>query len=241
MRVQKCLLLSALFLALPAWVSAQTGGSGAGTTGQGSTTGQVVQYQFPMQIYRMDNVSRTLNLTPDQVNRLNQISQQLQTRYQNDINNLRTLDEQARQQRWMELQQQYNTNWMNDARTIFNDQQLNRYRQLELQYNNFNSFTVPDVRTRLNLTDDQIRRLQEAQAWSRSQLQTIERQGMTNRDDATRAWQNYWTEVQTRTNQILTPQQQQLWRGMTGDPFTFQPTFAAPRGSGTTGNPPSQR
>jgi len=235
MRVKKFLFLATLTLALPAWVYGQTGTGGSGSasgigSGQGTTAGQntQVQFRYPVQIYRMDNVSQALNLTPDQINRLNQISQQLQTRYQNDVNRLSTLSSQDRQLRIAELQQRFGADFIGDARIIFNDQQFNRYRQIEMQFNNFGSLMTPDVRRRLNLTDDQVRRLQAEEAWSRGQLTSMERAGVTDRDAAGRAWTNYWTQVNDRTGQILTPEQVRTWRGLVGDPFTFQPIVTAP-------------
>ena len=64
--------------------------------------------------------------------------------------------------------------------------------------------------------------------FTNQQLQAINRLGATDRDKATQMYRDYQKQYQERFNKFLTPEQQQAWRQMIGDPFTFQPGFQPP-------------
>lgn len=218
--------------------SGGSGGAAQGGTGfnRGQGTNQVQSnFYYPPPLYRMDDVARSLTLTPEQVNRLNQLSQQLQGRYGTDFNSISNLSPAERSRRILELQQRFGNEWMTGARDIFNDQQLNRYRQLDLQFRGFSAFADPAIRQRLNLTDAQMQQVQQAQDWARQQMQALTRQGL---DQASRdnLYRNYVTEYRDRINQILTPEQRQTWTQLSGEPFNFRSGFggAMDIGSGTT-------
>jgi len=193
-------------------------------------TGQGQQFQFPTPLYRMQDVSQTLNLTPDQINRLNQITQNLENRYRTDINSLSGVSADDRARRIMDLQQRFGTEWMNSTRDIFTQDQLGRYRQLDLQYRGFSAFVDPAIRQRLNLTDQQMEQVRQAQDWARQQLQNLRRQGLSQ-DQVSNLYREYVTQYRSRLNQILTPEQQQLWQQMTGQPFNFQITGSTSNGT----------
>jgi hypothetical protein len=177
----------------------------------------------------MDSASQALNLTPAQINRLNQATQQIQARYRYAYNQLGSLNGAARSARLQELNQQYALDWNVAAGNIFNDQQRNRYRQLNYQYGGFNSLYDPAVQKRLNLNADQLRNLRANVDWSNQQLQNINGVGSTDAARGMQMYNAYWKAYQDRLNRYLTPAQQRAWRDMTGEPVTFQPTFAPPR------------
>jgi len=116
-----------------------------------------------------------------------------------------------------------------------NDQQMSRYRQLDLQNRGFNAFMDSDVQKRLNLTPEQMRGIRDATEWSQQQMQDINRAGARDRDEGSRMYQTYQREFQQRLNKILNQDQQKTWRGMTGEPYQFRPSF------GTTGRTGSGR
>src|SRR5262249_9345033 len=113
----------------------------------------------------------------------------------------------------------YNTTWANAARDILNDRQMGRYNQLQYQYNSFNTFTDPDMATRFKLTDQQRAQLREGIDWSNQQMQGITDKARTDPQAASQLYNQYLKDRQARFNKWLTPEQQQTWNQMIGDPY----------------------
>jgi len=173
----------------------------------------------------MDNVSRSLNLTNLQTERLNRMTQQLQDHYRTELSSLGNLTPQERAARTQLMLQQYNNGWMTGARNVFNEQQQSRYRQLELQSGGFTAFTDAQVQRQLSLTNSQLQQLSAANQWNQQQLQNINRQAASDPNKGLVLYRDYQAQRQTRLNGVLTAQQQQLWQGMVGDPHNFPPSF----------------
>jgi hypothetical protein len=181
---------------------------------------------YPTPLYRMTDVGKSLNLTPDQVTRLNTLTDQTQAQFRSDYTKAAGLAEAERMVRMAELNRQYNTAWNKAAAGVFNDAQRARYQQFNYQYGGFNTLSDPDVQRRLNLTPEQVRNLNEHAAWSDRQWQDVQRAGAADPTKGTQAYRDYWTARQERFNKFLTPDQQKAWREMAGEPYTFQPNFS---------------
>lgn len=184
---------------------------------------------YPPALYQMNDVGKSLNLTQDQITRLNKLTTDTQGRYRDDYTKLGTLNDADRFARTQELNQKYYTDWNKAARDVFNDTQRNRYQQLGYQYGGFNTFYDPDVQKRLNLTAEQQKDLRAQYDWSAQQWADINRTGATDATKATQLYRDYWTARQERLNKFLTSEQQKVWNEMIGDAYTFQPTFTPPR------------
>lgn len=184
---------------------------------------------FPTPLYRMTDIGKSLNLTPEQITNLNKLTDTTQARYRDDYTKLGTLPEADRAARVQELNQRYATDWNKAANDVFNDTQRARYQQLNYQYGGFGAFSDPEVQRQLSLTPEQIRNLRANTDWSTQQLADINRAGVTDASRGAAMYRDYWTARQQRMNQFLTPQQQQTWTRMTGPPYTFQPTFTPVR------------
>jgi hypothetical protein len=210
-----------LSLALAALASAQAPQPQSGTPAAG--------IPYPVSLYRMTDVGKALNLTADQVNRLNAVTDRVQTQYRDNYSKLTTIAEADRAARLRELNQQYVGDWNKAARDIFDETQRTRYQQLNYQYGGFDTLYYPDVQTRLRLTEAQIKDLGAQWDWSTQQWQAMERLAATDATKAAQMHRDYWTQRQERFNKFLTPEQQRAWATMTGDAYTFQPPFAPRR------------
>jgi Spy/CpxP family protein refolding chaperone len=184
---------------------------------------------FPVPVYRMNDVSKSLNLTPEQIASLNKLTDQTQTRFRDDFAKLATLAEAERFTRMQELNRLYATDWNKAARDVFNDTQRTRYQQLDYQFGGFNALYDPDVQKRLGLTPDQVKNLRAHWDWSNQQMQEINRVGAADAAKGARQFDEYWKQRQERIDKFLTAEQQKAWRELIGDPYTFRPTFAPPR------------
>jgi hypothetical protein len=184
---------------------------------------------YPIALYQMNDISKSLNLTAEQISNLNKLTEQTQAKYRDDYAKLSALKEAERFNRMQELNRQYYADWTKGAGSVFNDTQRTRYQQLGYQYGGFGTFYDPDVQKRLNLTADQQKALRDQWDWSNQQLQEIYRTGATDATKGTQMYNDYWKARQARLDKFLTADQQKAWRDLTGDPYTFQPTFTPRR------------
>lgn len=196
---------------------------------QPAKTAPVPTNLYPYSVYQMPDVSKSLNLSQDQLTRLNKLTEQTRAAYRDDYGKLGTLNDADRFTRMQELNQRYYTDWNKGARDIFNDTQRTRYQQLGYQYGGFNALYDPAVQKRLNLTPEQVKNLRDQYDWSNRQLADINRVGATDATKGAQMYRDYRTARQERMNRFLTAQQQKAWNEMVGDPYTFQPNFTPPR------------
>jgi hypothetical protein len=170
----------------------------------------------------MSDVSKSLNLTQDQITKLNEVTATTQARYRDDFSKLGTLPAADHIAREMELNQKYSADWNKAAQAVFDNTQLARYQQLNNQYAGFNTFNNPDVQKQLGLSADQLRTLRDQRDWSNQQLAAINQMAVTDPTRATQMYRDYWTARQERMGKFLTPDQQKAWGQMTGEPHTPQ-------------------
>lgn len=172
-----------------------------------------------------------LNLNDNQYQGLNQAYQQAWNRYSEGMNRLdRNLNEQQRQQELQRLQSEFDRNFNRTLDTTFTDPTFRqRYNQLNWQYQGLEAFNDPSVRQQLNLTSQQQRQLRQLQADWRRRMQRGGRTGDNNRAGMTAAeLQQMRQQYQTQLNSLLTPQQQQIWNGMVGQPYQYPADFLYP-------------
>jgi hypothetical protein len=186
---------------------------------------QVQITPYPTALHQMNDVNKALNLNPEQINRLNKVTEQTQAKHRDSYNKLNTLNDADRFGATQQLHQQYYTDWNMGARDIFTAEQWNRYQQLNYQYGGFNSFYDPDVQKRLNLTAAQLKNVGEYAAWSNQQMQNIHKIGAIDPTQGAQTYSNYQKQYQEHFNKLLTPDQHKTWGDLTGKPYTFQPTF----------------
>jgi hypothetical protein len=203
--------------------------TGAGFNGANART-NMSQNTFngisPTPFFTDPGVGRQLNLNANQTNALNRAYQTAYFRYNQALKNLNpNLTPEQRDFQLQQLQAQFNQDLSGTLNTTFTDPQLlGRYNQLNTQFMGFNAFNNPRIRQQLNLTPDQTRQIRTlANNW-RQQLQQFRRgagNDLSNVDMS--QWNQMWQQYATQLNAVLTPDQQQLWTRLVGQPYTFSP------------------
>lgn len=220
---------AAAALASAGMLAAQSPVAPAGSTQLPSSTGQTMPGLVHPPIYRMSGVVNSMNLTADQVRRLNEAESRLQSRYSRQFQGLERMNASDRTAREQQLLNSYTNDWNTAAGGILNQNQLGRYRQLELQYGGINALMTPTVQQQLNLTQTQMDQLRQDQQWSQQQLQAVQRQSLSSPDMATRLYQQFLRDRDQRIKKALSPEQQRQWNTLTGEPFQFESPFGTRR------------
>lgn len=177
----------------------------------------------PMPWFSNQAIQQQLKLNQEQINRLNRDYKQNWDRYQTELKSLgTTLTPQERQQRMLELQQNFNQGFQQTTDDLFTDPtQRNRFNQLYSQYQGYGAFNDPTLRKNLNLTQDQIREINELERnWQRD-MRGMTRDFASDRDAATRRYQEWLRRNRNRLDDILDENQMRTWRETIGDPYEF--------------------
>jgi hypothetical protein len=164
-----------------------------------------------------------LQLNQNQLGQLNQNYSNAYNQFQTGVSQLRGLPPAQAQQRYAELYRNFRANLNQTAGSVINDpQQLARYNQMLTQYQSFDAFSDPMVQERLNLTDQQLQQLNRyRQEWA-TQLQQFRNIPPAQQQAAMQRFNQLQNQFNERVSQVLTtPQQQQIWAELYGQPITF--------------------
>jgi hypothetical protein len=136
-----------------------------------------------------------------------------------------------------ELEDRFRTDFDTALDGTFTDAEMRqRFNQLNLQFQGIGAFDNPVVQQQMNLTAQQRQQLAALQGEWRREMMNLQR---NRRGDLT---QEQFNELRmqfaNRLQGVLTPEQQQLWTEMLGQPFDFPLTAFFPP---TVGTPNDQR
>ena len=216
------------------------GQPGRTTPGQAMATGQNsinqpttflgTQNHFGVPLYQNSDVRRSLNLTDSQIRQLSSNNPQFLQQLQNQLGRLSSLPASERAAELQNIQTGSQQEFWRSASGVFTPEQTQRYRQLEYQYQGPAAFSNPEVRSRLNLTNDQAQRLQALHEQNTHWMQMFQEPGGSGQDAAAR-YSDYRQQLNEKTNAILTLDQRRTWQQMTGDPYDFRLPVAPPSGT----------
>ena len=108
------------------------------------------------------------------------------------------------------------------SQNVFDANQRARFNQLQLQYRGYQSFNDPAIAQRLNLTSAQNARLRDYEQVYDQQLtnfykfQSVDPNVMSTRFGELR------NDLNRRVDGVLSPEQQVIWKQLTGDPYQFR-------------------
>src|SRR5262249_15197922 len=233
MRFAPCILAAALVVLLTSPVGAQQNQQPANQQNrqqqnqqqQNQQQQQQPQSPFGTPLHQNPDIRKSLNLTDQQIQRLNEANQRWQTQIQDELGRVEKLDERQRTARMQELQQNYWTDPMKSAATILSEPQATRYRQLGLQSRGLEAFSDPDVQKGLSLNDDQRQQLQAASARYTQMMRDIDLAAKTDRNDAVKMWDEAQRIRHDQVQSILDGSQRRPWAGMIGEPYEFRPDY----------------
>jgi hypothetical protein len=166
-----------------------------------------------------------LGLTEAQYNHLNNNYNQAYASYQQSMNGLgqdlsNAQIQAERNQLYSQFQNQFNRN----VETVLTDPAARqRYNELNLQYQGYAAFNNPTLQQELKLTPEQIRQLNKYNDNFNSRWDRWNTQYSTNRDSVSQQLNDALAENQKNLNDVLTPEQRQTWRRLTGRRYDFIP------------------
>ena len=168
-------------------------------------------------------IRKQLQLNEEQFNRLNQSYMQAWQQYNQGINGLdKQLTNEQRMQRMRELNQGLYKKYSTDIDETIEDRAARRrFSQMDWQYRGYGAFYDPSVQQQLNLTDEQLQKLQQYQNEWNQQVGIWRKEYSNDRDGVAKNFRESRKELQDRIKSTLSPDQRTIWADMIGKPFDF--------------------
>jgi hypothetical protein len=176
-------------------------------------------------IFQDAGVRKSLNISEQQLNQLNQMNSGLLKDYGARVGQLSTLDARARPAELQKLWGSYRSDFATAAGKIFDQNQLERYWQLDLQRQGLTAFNDPQLQQQLGLTEAQRQQLQTLMVTRQQQMNSLRETAQTNRAEATRRYEQLQQELAKQLSTILNETQRKNWGEMMGQPHDFGPDF----------------
>jgi hypothetical protein len=154
--------------------------------------------------------------------------------------------EEVRRAKQLELYDEFQQDFTQSIDRIVTDpDSRQRYEQLYRQYQGYRALRDPRVQSELNLTAEQREKLHEYdQAWNR-RIDRIREDFTRNRRYAMRELKHARHRIHDQIFATLTPEQQDVWKAMTGPRFDFpsqvyipEPPVPGIKGEGNPTAPP---
>lgn len=190
------------------------GRQGRGGFGRGGGLGMLI---------RNEGVQKELKLDSDQVEKATAAVDKIQQKHQDEFAGLRDLGQEERREKMASLTKTVNEETLKALDGILKPDQIKRLKQLELQQRGEQAFTDPGVQSHLKLTSEQkekIKTIAEDAAAQRREL--FQPGGGGDPQEAQKKMAALRKTTMDNITAVLTPDQRQTWKEMTGQPFEFQ-------------------
>ena len=175
--------------------------------------------------HQYPDVQKQLNMTPNQLLRMNDLYSQTASQYRRQYNDLGQMRGQERADRLRLLNSDFYSQYSKSLGNILSLNQMERYNQLYQQYRGYDLFAEPNVQKRLNLSTEQQEQLRRADADYQRELTELEKISGTNRIGANTRYGDLARRRADKLNSILSEQQRQIYSAMIGEPYNFPPSW----------------
>jgi len=205
-------LTLALLIASP--VLAQPPGGRGGRGGPGGFSG--------LMLLQNESVQKELKLDEEQVAQVKKKSAELREKHRGEFEKLRDLSSDERREKGRTLMSAVEEESRDAAREILKPEQRRRFFQISLQVNGPRALERPRVQEALKLTDEQKGKIRDILEDSREQMRKAFENGQGNREEARKKFGELRQQTQDKVNAVLTDEQKETWKKMSGEPFEFQ-------------------
>jgi len=195
----------------------------AGQTGGIAAQSGRIQAQYGSNLYLGTDIRRSLNLTNDQIDRLNTTNAQIQQRYQDQLSRIESLTPDQRAAELQRLRARQLDDFYQSSTGVFTPEQLRRYRQLEYQYQGPAALTYPEIQRQLNLTDAQVRQYRLMQQNALAPQSFLLNSDGSIRNNGLADYVAYRHHVNEQMEAIMSQEQRDRWQALIGEPYNFGP------------------
>jgi hypothetical protein len=175
-------------------------------------------------------VQKELKLTDDQTSKAEAVARAVREKHHGEFDKVDDLDAKERSEKMAEIVRTMISETNKGLADVLKPEQMKRYRQIQLQQLGLRAFTDPEVQSKLKLTDDQVGQIRRINADSLGG--GAGGGGGGNREETQKKEATLGKESMDKAVAVLSADQKQAWKDMTGEPFAVQfqgfPVFRRP-------------
>lgn len=173
----------------------------------------------PGQLLRNTGVQKELKLSEEQIQKIGEVTKEIQTKHQDDFAKVRELPQEERGPKMREVMTAISEETQKALKEVLKPEQSKRLRQIELQ--NSMAVTVltqPDVDKTLKLTDEQKEKIKTIAEDAQQEIRGLFQPG-GDPQEGFKKIAALRKETMERAVSVLNADQKKAWKDMTGEPF----------------------
>jgi hypothetical protein len=177
----------------------------------------------PEELLQHADVQKELKLNSQQLEAINQAMRTFGEKYQRDFDKIRNLGPQERRQKQAELVKTISQEIGNALTHVLEPRQAKRLEQIHLQRQGLQAFTDPKVEKALRLTGEQKMKLKTIRDDAAKEARALfggRAQG--NFQETLKQVEQIRGKALEKSVALLTAEQKQIWRDLTGEAFAVQ-------------------
>jgi len=185
--------------------------------GQGQDRQQPQQPQQPsaLGLLAIPDVQKELKLSEDQLSKLKDSLNTVMDKHKDDITKLQQLPPEEQKKKMMVINEEHNK----AVAGVLDAKQWKRYKQIQWQLDPIGSLQDPDLQKELKLSDEQKKKIDGFFNDANKKVQEM----MKNRETSREKYQTVVKDLEKKTNDVLTEDQQKNLKELKGPSFQFSP------------------
>jgi hypothetical protein len=216
--ISRIVLVFGIALLLVAQASAQQRQRGQGQRGGGRGG-----FGGLGNLIRNEAVQKELKLDSDQVQKAEAAVQKVQEKHSGDRAGLQDLSQEERREKMVSLNKTISEETVKALDGILKPDQIKRLKQIELQQRGEQALTDSEVQSQLKLTSDQKEKIKTIAADAAAERRELfQPGGGGDPQEAQKKMATLRKATMERISAVLTADQKQTWKEMTGQPFEVQ-------------------
>ncbi len=172
-------------------------------------------------LLRNEGVQKELKLDKEQVEKATEALQKVFAKYQDSFANFREMSEADRQK----LLKTMNDDTMKVVAEVLKPEQVKRLKQIVLQQGGADAFNDPDAQKSLKLTDEQKSKIKTITEDAGKEIRGLFQGGGGFSEETRKKMDSIRKDSLERITALLTADQKQSWKELTGEPFEVKFEF----------------
>lgn len=183
--------------------------------GQGQDRQQQSQQQPPsaLGLFANPDIQKELKLSEEQVSKLRDALNKVMEKHRDDFAKLQQLPAEEQQKKMMAINEEHNK----AVAGALDAKQWKRYKQIQWQLDPIGSLQDPDLQKELKVSDEQKKKIDGLFNDANKKVQEM----MKSRETSREKYQNVVKDLEKKTNDVLTEEQQKNLKELKGPAFQF--------------------
>ncbi len=159
------------------------------------------------------DVQKELKLSEEQIGKLKDVINKVFEKHKGDFGRFQQMSPEEQQKKMMAINEEHNK----AVAGVLDAKQWKRYKQIQWQLDPIGSLQDPDLQKELKLSEEQKKKIDGLFNDANKKVQEM----MKNRETSPEKFQTVLKDLEKRTNDVLSEEQQKNLKELKGSPFQF--------------------